>query len=204
STTLFRSARRSTIVVLLGANGGRCSCLAVSLAQTITLGNELDELTRQCELARPRELLVATVPIDGERIVVFIKAEVIAHFVGSDHVELLASELCQRILLDVLGFRSKADQERRRFTATDRCEHVGSACERQGERIAGLLDFFARHFAALVVRDSRCSDKNIGVAHLLLYHCHQLVGTLDVDSLDTDRRRNLHRTAHEDDSGTWL
>src|SRR5690606_9817896 len=74
---------------------------ALGYAQTISFRDQLDELARQGNLARQRELSLAAVPIHRQRIVVFVEAEPVALFVGGNHVEILAYELRERVALDV-------------------------------------------------------------------------------------------------------
>src|SRR5512140_1527141 len=62
-------------------------------ARTESLRDHGDQVCRESTLRRPRQLALAIGPVDGERVVVAVEGEPLAHLVRGDHVELLAFEL---------------------------------------------------------------------------------------------------------------
>src|SRR5579863_2479633 len=74
--------------------------------------DQADELARDVDLRSTRHFDLAAGPNDGERIVLAIERNAVAHLVGGDHIELLALELAARVVLDIVGLGGEADHER--------------------------------------------------------------------------------------------
>src|SRR5262245_44741342 len=83
----------------LGFRGERAGLVA----RLVALGNDFDELARQGQLARERELtLAAAGPVNRQCVLVLVEREPLADLVGCDHVEVLAGQFRERVALDVL------------------------------------------------------------------------------------------------------
>src|SRR5688500_6096575 len=132
SSTRTCKRRRAPPIVVPSAmsSGNRWGwiCVCDFATHAITLGDQLYQLSRQRGFAGERQLLLAALPVHGERVVVFVEGQAVADFVGGDHVEVLVGELGKRVALHVLGLSSKSHQERRPgLAARDSRQNIGRA-----------------------------------------------------------------------------
>ena len=163
-----------------------------------------DQRRGQLPLRRAAQFLLAARPVHGERVVLAVERQVVAHLVGGDHVEALALELGERVALDVLRLGREAHDERSRRARGDRRQDVGRARQRQRQRVAGLLDLLRRALHRAVVGDGRGRDEDVGAGQVLADGVHHLLGRLHVDASHARRRRDVDRSADEHHLGARL
>src|SRR5690606_4996187 len=103
-----RVARSSTRLLSARSRGRAAPALG-----PITLGDERDQPSGELALRALAEMLPAASPIHRERIRFAIETAGRTDEIRRDHVDTLALELLERVLLDVVRLGGEADGERR-------------------------------------------------------------------------------------------
>src|SRR5580658_11312351 len=138
------SAPRAAGAHAIARQGGGRAALTRTASRTAVGGRQAardqgDELARNVDFRSARDFDLAAGPDDGERIVLAIERNAVAHLVGGDHVEFLALELAARVVLDVVGFGGKSDDEGTLGHVRDRLDDVGRGLEVELHRDALLF-----------------------------------------------------------------
>ena len=122
--------------------------------------------------------------------------------IGHDPVAAFGRELFPRMGDDLIGFRRKADHQRRPLAAElgDRGEDVGIFRQRQRRRLAGFLDLLALHLRHPPVGDGRSEDRDVG-RQRLFHRGQHLLRRFHSDDAHAGGIGQRHRPAHQHDLG---
>ena len=107
----------------------------------ITLCNQRDQILRQLPLIRKRKRCLSIAPENLNRVLIHLKALLLADKIGNNHVELFALQFFSRIVGKVLSLGGKTNRERAIVQARDRGQDIRILDKVDGQISCSLLDF---------------------------------------------------------------
>jgi len=175
-----------------GSAAFACTATRTAVRGRQTAGNQGNELARNIDFRSARDLDLAAGPDHGERIVLAIKGDAVAHSIRGDHVELLAFELAAGIVFDIVGLGRETHDERPLGHVRNRFDDVGRRFEIEFDRDALLLDLVFGDGHGLKIGDCGRRNEHVGIRHLAVHRRVHVARAFHIDACDAGGGRELH------------